>query len=58
MAHEKTYDRRAAKGRGESDMDVDALVTAKSEEQQSRQAAPCEPIHEDYTDARRSSRMT
>ena len=51
MAHEKTYDRRAAKGRGESDMDVDALIAEKSEKQQAQQAAPTEPIHEDYTDA-------
>ena len=29
MALQKTYDRRAAKGRGESDMDVDALITEK-----------------------------
>ena len=33
MAHDKTYDRRAAKGRGESDMDVDALAAKKLQEE-------------------------
>ena len=49
MAHEKHYDRRAAKGRGESDMDVDALAAEKAE----NQAAENEDYDEnrEYTEA-------
>ena len=34
MANEKTYDRRAAKGRGENDMDIDALAGEKLQQQE------------------------
>ena len=40
MANERTYDRRAAKGRGENDMDLDALAGEKErqhEEEERRQ---------------------
>ena len=33
MAHEKIYDRRTARGRGGSDMDVDALAAEKLQQQ-------------------------
>ena len=53
MAHEKHYDRRAAKGRGESDMDVDALAAEKAERQAELQAADDEDYGEnqEYTEA-------
>ena len=38
MANEKTYDRRAATGRGESDMDVDALAAGTLQQQADWQA--------------------
>ena len=53
MAHEKHYERRAAKGRGESDMDVDALAAEKAERQAELQAADDEDYGEnqEYTEA-------
>ena len=63
MAHEKVYDRRAPKGRGESDMDVDALAAQKLQQQADWQARQAElaaadgrdfgkdGAHPDYTDA-------
>ena len=53
MAHEKHYDRRAAKGRGESDMDVDALAAEKAEQQAQQDEAEAADYSEDkeYTEA-------
>ena len=63
MANEKVYDRRAARGRGESDMDVDALAAEKLQQQadweaQQRELAAADQrdycndgAHPDYTDA-------
>ena len=49
MASEKVYEPRAAKGRGGSDMDVDAPAAEKAERQQ---AAPSEPTDRDHGEDR------
>ena len=58
MAYEKNYDRRAAKSRGDTDMDVDALAAEKEERQQQQHAARQAELEADdygenvgYTDA-------
>ena len=56
MAYEKNYDRRAAKSRGDTDMDVDALAAEKAEQQDRHaelEAADNRDYGEDvdYTDA-------
>ena len=53
MAHEKLHDRRAAKGRGESDMDVAALAAEKAEQQAQQREAEAADYSEDkeYTEA-------
>ena len=63
MANEKVYDRRAARGRGESDMDFDALPAEKLQQQEEHAARQAdlaaadqrnyggESAHPDYTDA-------
>ena len=63
MADEKAYDRRAAKGRGENDMDLDELAAEKLQQQADWEARQAElaaadqrdygndGAHPDYTDA-------
>ena len=47
MANEKVYDRRAAKSRGESNMDVDARAAEKSARQAELEAADKNDYGED-----------
>ena len=55
MANERTYDRRAAKGRGENDMDLDALAAEKAELQAAYQAELQAQDDEDYGEEREYS---
>ena len=44
---ERTYDRRAAKGRGENDMDLDTLASERAEQQSAPQAEEEDEYGED-----------
>ena len=50
MANEKTYDRRAAKGRGENDMDLDALAGGKWQQQEDYERRQAELAAADQRD--------